>query len=167
MEKNNRGTAGAVRSDGRGQPMALLLIRCFAPLETGAAAVGPQRHRFKNLDLVHTDPPTRLVVGGPHETNLRAAKPSARGQKFACLSELSTLEQGREMRQTFRFEAFPTRPHSLVQPRGASKSAACRSLLVFWVEDALPPPVIDVNPPAGKISQITRSWGDGRASSLR
>ena len=72
MEKNNRGTTGAVRSDGRGLPIAHCFFVAFPIWRPGLAAVDPQRHRFKNLDLVHTDPLARLVLGRPNEADLQA-----------------------------------------------------------------------------------------------
>ena len=164
MEKNNRGTTGAVRSNGRGQPMALLLIRCFAPLETGLQQSAPNDTASRiSILYIWTRPRAADSIGRRWAT--RNQPPG--GETFSswpkvCLS-LGAVNFGAWPGNCVRRSGSNLSQHgptALVQPRGTSNSAACRSLLVFWVEVALPPPVIDVNPPAGKISQTTRRVGE-------
>lgn len=161
LEKNNRGTTGAVRSDGRGQPMGHGPLAYSLRSPFGDRAAAAPNDTASRISILYMR--TRWLDWssvGQTKPIIQAPKPSARGQSLLVFWSCQLSEQGRGMRQTIRFERFPTRLHSLVQPLGARKSAACRCLPVFWVEDTLPPPVIDVNLPAGKISQITRSVGE-------
>ena len=123
VEKNNRGTTGAVRSNGRaGSPWPCCLFVALPLWRPGCSSRPPTTPLQESRSCTYgpaLEPPTRLVVGGPHETTLHAAKPSARGQKFACLLELSTLEQGRGSASDVPVRTFP---NTAPQPSPATGS---------------------------------------------